>query len=65
MILLILHGLNFVIKIITGSYGNILRAVLWLVIMGAYFAYVMKVEEYNTTRSSVEDSLIFNLKDGY
>ena len=65
VILLILHGLNFVIKIITGSYGNILRAVLWLVIMGAYFAYVMKVEEYNTTRPPVEDSLIFNLKDGY
>lgn len=65
VILLALHGLNLVIKIITGGFGNLLGAVLWLAITGAYFAYVMKVEEYNRTRPSVEDTPLFNLKDGY
>ena len=65
VILLALHGLDLVIKVITGGFGNLLRKVLWLVIVGAYFAYVMKVEEYNITRPPVEDTPLFNLKDGY
>lgn len=65
VILLVLHGLDLVIRIITGVYVRLFRSVLWLVIVGAYLAYIMKVEEYNNTRPPVEDSLIFNLKDGY
>lgn len=65
LILLVVHGLNLVAKMITGGFGNILGSVIWLVIIGAYFAFVMKVEEYNRTRPSVEDTPLFNLKDEY
>lgn len=65
VILLVLHGLNLFVKLITGDFSNLLRTVFWLAVIGAYFAFVMKVEEYNRTRPSVEDTPLFNFKDGY
>lgn len=65
LILLVVHGLDLVVKLIMGDFSNVLRSVIWLVIIGAYFAFVKKVEEYNRTRPSVEDTPLFNLKDEY
>lgn len=65
VILLALHGLNLVIKFITGGFSGLLGSVFWLAIMVGYFVSVINVEEYNRTRPPVEDTLVFNLKDGY
>lgn len=63
IITIVLQALDFVIRMLDGEFAvapmvHIVVAVICIVFAG-------KVEQYNLTRPAVEDTLVFNLKDGY
>jgi len=63
IILLVMFCLNIILKVIAGDFGSLVGGLILLAVAGAYFVYVKKVEEYNRTRPSVEDSALFRLRD--
>lgn len=65
VILMILFGLGFLFNVFNWTVKGIVRKLFWLVMGGAYIAFVKKVEEYNRTRPAVEDMPLFHLKDGF
>lgn len=63
IIVITLQAINVVLEIVDGSVP--VRSVVHIVIAVLCIVFAGQVEQYNLTRPPVEDTLVFNLKDGY
>lgn len=60
---IVLQAINFVLGMVGGEFS--VAPVLHIVVAVICIVFAGKVEQYNLTRPAVEDTLVFNLKDGY
>lgn len=63
IIVIVLQAINIVLGMLDGYFT--VASVVHIVVAVICIVFAGKVEQYNLTRPAVEDTLVFNLKDGY